>query len=160
MYGLNPLYIAFLKWFFYTICMENFTESDVISARTCVYKVKYRIVWAVHNGNSVINRDIELYLRETFERIASEKEFVIHNLKILNQNYIDVIVSAHPKIAPSYIVKMLKGISGRKVSMAYPDIKQKLEKGLLWTNNFYLQTIGTRSEEVVEEYLKKQFKKT
>jgi putative transposase len=131
--------------------MEKFTESDVISARTCVYEVRYRIVWAVHNGNSILNRDIELYLREIFERIASEKEFVIHNLKILNQNCVDVIVSAHPKIAPSYIVKMLKGISGRKVSI-------KLEKGLLWTNNFYLQTIGTCSDEVVEEYLKKQFK--
>ncbi|MGF9891044.1 IS200/IS605 family transposase [Priestia megaterium] len=139
--------------------MEKFTELGVISARTCDYKMKYRLIWTVQDGRNVLGPDLELFIQTVFKQIADEKEFIIHNLKVLNQNYIDVTVSAHPKIAPSYIVKMLKGISGRKIYLQFPDIKQKLEKGLLWTNNFYIQTIGSYSEDVVEEYIKKQFRK-
>ncbi|WP_171778459.1 IS200/IS605 family transposase [Priestia megaterium] len=139
--------------------MEKFTELGVISARTCVHKMKYRLIWTVQDGRNVLGPDLELFIQTVFKQIADEKEFIIHNLKVLNQNYIDVTVSAHPKIAPSYIVKMLKGISGRKIYLQFPDIKQKLEKGLLWTNNFYIQTIGSYSEDVVEEYIKKQFRK-
>jgi len=141
------------------MCMEKFTELGVISARTCVYKMKYRLIWTVQDGRNVLGPDLELFIQTVFKQIADEKEFIIHNLQVLNQNYIDVTVSAHPKIAPSYIVKMLKGISGRKIYLQFPDIKQKLEKGLLWTNNFYIQTIGGYSEDVVEEYIKKQFRK-
>ncbi|WP_341285326.1 IS200/IS605 family transposase [Priestia megaterium] len=139
--------------------MENFTEIGVISARTCVYKMKYRLIWTVQDGKNVLGPELELFIQSVFKQIADEKEFMIHNLKVLNQNYIDVTVSAHPKIAPSYIVKMLKGISGRKIYLQFPDIKQKLEKGLLWTNNFYIQTIGSYSEDDVEEYIRKQFRK-
>ncbi len=141
------------------MCMENFTEIGVISARTCVYKMKYRLIWTVQDGKNVLGPELELFIQSVFKQIADEKEFMIHNLKVLNQNYIDVTVSAHPKIAPSYIVKMLKGISGRKIYLQFPDIKQKLEKGLLWTNNFYIQTIGSYSEDDVEEYIRKQFRK-
>ena len=140
--------------------MENFTELGVISARTCVYEMKYRLIWTVYGGRSVLGRDIELFIQEVFKQIANEKDFIIHNVQVLKQNYIDVTVSAHPKIAPSYIVKMLKGISGRKIFIQFPDVKHKLEKGLLWTNNFYIQTIGSYSNEAVEEYLNKQSNKT
>ncbi|WP_394555503.1 IS200/IS605 family transposase (plasmid) [Priestia aryabhattai] len=140
--------------------MEKFTESGVISARTCVYEMMYRLIWTVHDGRCVLEYDIELFIQDVLRQIADEKDFIVHSVKVLNQNYIDVTVSAHPKIAPSYIVKMLKGISGRKIYLKFPDIKQKLEKGMLWTNNFYIQTIGNYSEETVEDYIKKQFKKT
>ncbi|HVJ50588.1 transposase, partial [Desulfitobacterium sp.] len=37
-------------------------------------------------------------------------------------DHVHVFVSAHPKIAPSYIAKMLKGISGRRLFLKYPEI--------------------------------------
>jgi putative transposase len=58
-------------------------------------------------------------------------------------------VSSHPKIAYSYIVKMLEGISGRWLMMRYPELKQQLWKGNLLNSTFYIETIGSVKKETV-----------
>ena len=45
------------------------------------------------------------------------------------------------------IVKYLKGITGRKLFEKYPAIRQKLWKGQLWNHSYYVETIGSVSEE-------------
>jgi len=67
-----------------------------------------------------------------------------------------VFASAHPKISPSYIVKMLKGISGRLLFMQYPDLKTKLWKGHIWNTSFYLETVGSISEDAIRKYIEHQ----
>ena len=67
-------------------------------------------------------------------------------------------MSTHPQITPSYIVKMLKGISGRKLLIEFPEIKSKLWKGQLWNPIFYIETIGSISEEVIKKYIENQKK--
>jgi putative transposase len=69
---------------------------------------------------------------------------------------IQIFVSAHPKIAPSYIVKMLKGISGRLLFMNYPELKEQLRKEHLWNSSFYIETIGSISEEAIKKYIEIQ----
>ena len=72
------------------------------------------------------------------------------------QDHIHVFVSAHPKIAPSYIVKMLKGISGRKLFLQFPEIKQQLWKGRLWNSSYYLETSGSITEDAIKKYIENQ----
>lgn len=63
------------------------------------------------------------------------------------QDHIHVFASAHPKTAPSYIVKMLKGISARKCFLKYPHLKKKRGGGY---RSFYMNTIGSISETVLK----------
>jgi len=53
---------------------------------------------------------------------------------------------------------MLKGISGRKLLIEFPEIKSKLWKGQLWNPIFYIETIGSISEEVIKKYIENQKK--
>lgn len=71
-------------------------------------------------------------------------------------DHIHVFASAHPKIAPGYIYKTLKGISARKIFIEFPDIKQKLWKGKLWNPATYIETIGHISEDTVMKYIQDQ----
>lgn len=79
-------------------------------------------------------------------------------MEVGDQDHIHVFASAHPKVAPSYIVKMLKGISGRKLFWRFPEIKEKLWKGHLWNSSYYIETIGSISEEAIKKYIAKQKK--
>ncbi|XCS11492.1 IS200/IS605 family transposase [Aeribacillus pallidus] len=109
-------------------------KTNLIHARTCVYNVNYYIVWSVKYRKKVLTQEVELYLKKIFKEIAEEKGFLLQMVEVGEQDHIHVFVSAHPKIAPSYIVKMLKGISGRKIFLQFPEIKQKLWKGVLWNS--------------------------
>jgi putative transposase len=40
--------------------------------------------------------------------------------------------------------------------MEFPEIKQKLWKGHLWNSSFYIETVGSVSEEAVKKYIERQ----
>mgnify|MGYP001770240656 FL=1 len=133
-------------------------KTNLIHARTCVYNVNYHIVWSVKYRKKVLTQEVELYLKKIFKEIAEEKGFLLQMVEVGEQDHIHVFVSAHPKIAPSYIVKMLKGISGRKIFLQFPEIKQKLWKGALWNSSYYIETVGSISEDVIKRYIANQKK--
>ncbi|HHY20288.1 MAG TPA: IS200/IS605 family transposase [Bacilli bacterium] len=133
-------------------------KANLKHARTCVYNVNYHIVWSVKYRRKVLSTQIEAYLQTLFQEIAKEKEFEVVMMEVGEQDHIHVFASAHPKIAPSYIVKMLKGISGRKLFLQFPEIKQKLWKGRLWNSSFYIETVGSISEETIKRYIQNQKK--
>jgi putative transposase len=137
------------------MCMK---KTNLIHARTCVYNVNYHIVWSVKYRKKVLTQEVELYLKKIFKEIAEEKGFLLQMVEVGEQDHIHVFVSAHPKIAPSYIVKMLKGISGRKIFLQFPEIKQKLWKGVLWNSSYYIETVGSISEDVIKRYIANQKK--
>ena len=130
-------------------------KTRIKRARTCVYNVNYHIVWSVKYRRSVLTGKVENYLKELLTQIADEKGFDLEAMEVM-PDHVHVFVSAHPKISPSYIVKMLKGISGRKLFIEFPELKGKLWKGHLWNSSFYLETVGSVSEEAIKKYIEKQ----
>lgn len=134
-------------------------KSQVKHARTCVYNVNYHIVWCVKYRRDVLDQVIELKIKELFQEIAADKGFEVVMSEVGEQDHVHVFVSAHPKIAPSYIVKMLKGITARKLLLIYPRLKDKLWGGHLWNNSFYIETIGSISEETIRKYIANQKKR-
>ena len=54
------------------------------------------------------------------------------------------------------MVKLLKGITARKLFLQYPELKTKLWKGVLWNHSYYVETIGSVSEENIRKYIEKQ----
>lgn len=124
-------------------------------ARTCVYNVNYHIVWSVKYRKAVLKGGIDEALKEMFKQIAVEKDFTIHTMEVM-PDHVHIFASSHPKISPSYIVKMLKGISGRWLMMRFPELKQQLRKGSLWNSSFYIETVGSVSEEAVQMYIERQ----
>jgi putative transposase len=110
--------------------------------------VKYR--------RKILNLEIENYLQNLFQNIAEEKGFIVQQAEVGERDHVHVFASAHPKVAPSYIVKMLKGISARRLFLDFPEIKTDLWKGRLWNSSFYIETIGSISEENIKKYIEKQ----
>ncbi|NSF42601.1 IS200/IS605 family transposase [Blautia wexlerae] len=55
-------------------------------------------------------------------------------------------------------VKYLKGISGRKLFERFPEIRNQLWKGELWNHSYYVETVGSVSEENIRRYIEHQSK--
>jgi putative transposase len=132
--------------------------NNLIYDRTTVYNIGYHIVWSVKYRCPVIKGPIEKALKQILFIIADEKGFIIKELEVM-QDHVHVFVSAKPKISPSYIYKMLKGISSRRLFMEYPEIRNKLWDGHLWNPSTYVETIGHISEEAVKKYIQDQKRK-
>jgi putative transposase len=142
---------------FFTICMN---KKQIIHARTCVYNVHYHIVWSVKYRRKVLTREVEKDMKNIFQHTVLDKRFKVFMAEVGEQDHVHVFASAsaHPKVAPSYIVKMLKGISARKLFLLHPQLKQQLSKGHLWNNSYIIETVGSISEDAIKTYIANQSK--
>ena len=131
-------------------------KDKYTKTRTCVYNINYHIVWCVKYRKGILTDDIAKELKDILQQTAQDKGFIIHECAVGDRNHVHLFVSAPPKIAPSYIVKMLKGISGRKLFMNHPDIATKLYNGTIWNHSFYIETIGSTSEVNIRKYINNQ----
>ena len=132
--------------------------NNLIHARTCAYNVNYHVVWSTKYRRKVLNYEVESRLKEILLQVAKDKDFIIHEMEVGEQDHIHLFVSSHPKLSISYIVKMMKGISGRLLMREFPEIEKYLWKGELWNPSYYVETIGSVSEESIRRYIQKQEK--
>ena len=100
---------------------------------------------------------VEKRLKVLLDEIAADKGFKIGTMDVM-PDHVHVFVSAHPKISASYIYKMLKGISARKILMEFSTLNRQLWRGHLWSPSTYVETIGHISEEAVRRYIEDQKK--
>ena len=129
--------------------------SKLIHDRTVVYNVGYHIVWSVKYRRKVLCKKIEESLVSILHDICLNKGFVLKALEVM-PDHLHVFVSAKPRFSPTYIYKMLKGISSRKLFLLHPEIREKLWGKHLWNPSTYIETIGHISEEVVRKYIEDQ----
>lgn len=132
--------------------------SSLVHGRTVVYNVNYHIVWSTKYRRDVLTGDIEAALREVIVETAVEKGFIIKSMEVM-PDHVHVFASAHPKIAPSYMIKMLKAVSGRKLLLAFPALRRTMCRGHLWNPSTYVETIGHISEDTIRLYIEDQKKR-
>lgn len=133
-------------------------KNNLIHSRTCVYNINYHIVWSVKYRRKVITPEVEAYMRELVHEIASDKGFTVHEFESGLGDHVHLFVSAPPKLSPSMIIQYLKGITGRKLYMRFPELKDNLWKGQLWNHSTYIETIGDVSEDAIRRYIEHQSK--
>ena len=129
--------------------------KNLIHDRTTVYNIGYHMVWSVKYRRKVLIKKIENSLKAIMTEIAIEKGFVIKAIEVM-PDHVHVFVSAKPKFSPSYIYKMLKGISARKLFVQHSELTQSLWNNHLWNPSTYVETIGHVSEETVKKYIEDQ----
>lgn len=139
----------------YTVCMK---KDNLVHSRTCVYNINYHIVWSVKYRRKVITPEIESYMRELVNQIAADKGFIVQDFESGTGDHVHLFISAPPKLSPSVIIQYLKGITGRKLYMRFPELKDKLWKGQLWNHSTYIETIGDVSEDTIRKYIEHQSK--
>jgi putative transposase len=132
--------------------------KKLIHDRTVVYNINYHIVWSVKYRRPVLVNEVENSLRRIIESISQEKGFFLHDFNC-DKDHVHVFISAKPKVAPSYIYKMLKGISARLLFLEHPELKKSLWGGHLWNPSTYIETVGHVSEETIKKYVQDQKKK-
>lgn len=75
------------------------------------------------------------------------------------KDHIHMMLKALPRHSPSEIMQKIKSISAIQFFRQFPDIRQQyFWGGKLWTESFYVETVGRRSEEAIRKYVQDQLK--
>lgn len=136
------------------MCMKD----NLIHYRTSVCSINYHVVWSVKYRRKILTAEKEEFLKQLVRQIAEEKGFTVHLFECGECDHVHCFVSGPPRLSITDIVKYLKGITGRKLFEQFPDIREKLWKGQLWNHSYYVETIGSVSEEDIRRYIEHQSK--
>jgi len=115
-----------------------------------VFPVKYR--------KMLLDDEVIRIITET--AVGIEERYDIEMERIgCDKDHIHLLCSAHPKIAPGQIVRIFKSITAKEIFQRKPTVKRELWGGEIWTDGYYVGTVGERGNwTVVEDYVVKQGK--
>ena len=69
-----------------------------------------------------------------------------------------MVVRIDAKVSPAYVMQVIKSVSAREFFRIRPEIKKYFWGGKLWTQNYFVETIGNANEEVIRQYVQNQLK--
>ena len=128
----------------------------LIKNRTNVYDFHFHLVIVTKYRKRIFtNTQRHDDIINIFKNIAKNKGITIEHIEAMPE-HIHMMISFPPNLAPSSAVKSLKGVSAREWFKLYPEDKQLLWGGHLWTPSFFMSTVGNVSKEIVAEYIKNQ----
>ena len=75
----------------------------------------------------------------------------------MSKDHVHLLVSAPPHIAPSDIMRRIKGRSSSKLLDEFPHIKKRNWGRHFWSRGYFCATVGQMTEEMIKEYLDHHF---
>jgi putative transposase len=121
-----------------------------------VFGIMYHFVWIPKYRRKVFKEPYRTKLKEIIAKICYDYNLELTEIEI-PEDHIHAIIRCEPKISPSDIMRILKSISAREFFKIYPDVRAKyFWGGKLWTQSYFVETVGNTNDKVIREYVKNQ----
>ena len=121
-----------------------------------VYNIEYHFVWVTKYRYQALNGDVSLRVRELVRQTCETFEIKILS-GVVSKDHVHIVVSAPPNIAPSEIMRRIKGRSARKLFEEFPKLKKRYWGKHFWARGYFCVTVGQMTEEMIRNYLEHHF---
>jgi len=142
---------------FHKVCYNTFMKDTVKykSHKNIIYSCKYYIVWCSKYRRKVLVDDVEKKLKEVIVRVANEAMVEILNINT-NKDCIHILCEVDPQFGVKRFIKLAKSRSAKILREEFIYLKTKLPT--LWTNSYFISTVGDISPEAIKQYIANQEK--
>ena len=136
--------------------MENnlINKVSVIHNRNCVYQVAYHVVWCPKYRKQILADEVAERLNQIIDEICAEKDWPIIT-KEIQPDHVHLFLTIPPAIEVATAIKILKGVTARKLFIEFPFLKKELWGGNLWSPSYYVGTAGNVSAETIQKYIER-----
>lgn len=127
--------------------------DEVRSNNNVVYRCAFDVVWCPKYRRPVITGDVDTRLKQIIREVCAERDAPIVELETM-PDYVHLLVSCEPQFGIHRLVKQVKGRSSRLLRDEFDHLRSRLPT--LWTNSYFVATIGGATLEVVKRYVENQ----
>lgn len=122
------------------------------------YKIEYHFVWVTKYRYQVLVGDVGLRIRELVRQTCEHLEIEILR-GVVSKDHVHLLVSAPPNVAPSEIMRRVKGRSSTKLFQEFPHLKKRYWGQHFWARGYFCVTAGELTKEMIQEYLEHHFER-
>lgn len=127
--------------------MEYKTNNNII------YSCKYHIVWCPKYRRKVLTGRIAIRLRILIDELCNNMNIDIIEMEIM-PDHIHMLIEINPQFPVHKAIKQIKGHTSRILRNEFKELRTKIPT--LWTNSYFISTVGSMSLEAVKQYIQSQ----
>ena len=121
-----------------------------------IYRIEYHFVFVTKYRYQVLKGDVGYKIRDLIKQTCDFHEIEIKK-GVVSKDHVHIFISAPPNLAPSEIMRRIKGRSSRKIFEMFPNIKKKYWGRHFWARGYFCVTSGNMTAEMIENYLAHHF---
>lgn len=131
----------------YNVSVEYKSNNNVF------YSCKYHVVWCPKYRRPVLIDGVEVRLKELIESVCATLNAEIIELEIM-PDHVHLLMEVDPQYGIHRAIKQIKGHSSRVLRTEFPWLKSRIPS--LWTNSYFVSTIGGAPLAVIKQYIENQ----
>ena len=117
------------------------------------YSCKYHVIWCSKYRRKVLVEEVEQRLKELIVGVASELRVDIIEMEIM-PDHVHLLLEVDPQFGIHRAVKNIKGKTSRILRAEFISLRTRLPS--LWTNSYFVATVGGAPLEVIKQYIESQ----
>ena len=114
---------------------------------------KYHVIWCPKYRRKVLVNGVDTRLQTLIKDICETE-----NINLIESNiapdYVDLTMEVDPQFGIHKAIKLIKRITSHQLRQEFPWLKSRIPS--LWTNAYFVTTIGEKQTKIINDYLKKQ----
>jgi len=95
------------------------------------------------------------FLKRRIRDVSESFEVDVLNIEC-DKDYFHMIFKAKPTLNIPRYINAIKTITSREIQRNFPEIKEKLWKGMFWSPSYFLATTGQVTLDVLKKYVEGQ----
>src|SRR5205823_7771457 len=123
------------------------------SNNNVVYSCKYHVVWCPKYRRPVLANGVDARLKDIIQDVCTASKAELLTLEVM-PDHVHLLVEVDPQYGIHRLVRQIKGRSSRLLRDEFPYLKSRMPT--LWTNSYFVATVGGATLEVVKRYVENQ----
>ena len=125
------------------------------SNNNVVYSCRYHVVFCPKYRRRVLVDGVVERFREIAQQVADEMRFDIIEMEVM-PDHVHMLLEVDPQLGIHRAVKRIKGRTSHDLREEFPWLKRRIPS--LWTNSYFVSTVGGAPLSIVKQYIENQKK--
>jgi putative transposase len=120
-----------------------------------VFQIEYHFIWVTKYRYKILIGDVAERVRALVRQVC--EMFEIRRVSgVVSKDHVHILVSAPPNMAPSEIIRRIKGKTASCLFEEFPHLKKRYWVRHFWARGYFCATVG-QMKEVIKQYLEHHF---
>lgn len=117
------------------------------------FKCAYHVVWTPKYRRPVLIDGVNDRLKEIIIEVVDEFGGWLNEMEVM-PDYVHLLLEVDPQFGVHKFIKRIKGRSSKILRDEFPHLKTRIPT--LWTNAYFISTVGGTPVEVMKKYVQDQ----
>jgi REP element-mobilizing transposase RayT len=123
-----------------------------------VYALQYHLVQVVKYRRDIfVDEKLVDFLKKVVREISETFSVEVLDFEC-DKDHFHMIFKAKPTLDLPKYVNAIKTISSREIQRSFPEVKEKLWKGHVWSPSYFLASTGQVTLDILKKYVENQAK--